>query len=131
MKYILIILSILLFGCRSVDQQNEKITSPSKKYYLTTTVNSSDKNKEDYADVVIHLYNTSGELKSSLNTHAGDLSKWAVGWDNINDTVVLFSSDIGTFAWKIEMDSLKPIDITDKLKQIAIHIKNKKYSSNL
>lgn len=131
MKNILIIFYILLFSCSSDKQQSEKITSPSKKYYLTTTVNSSDKSKDDYADVVIHLYNTSGQLKFSLNTKAGDFSKWAVGWDNKNDTMILFSSDIGTYAWKIEHDSLKTIDITDNIKEIAKDIKNKKYSNNV
>ncbi|PKP17776.1 MAG: hypothetical protein CVU05_14930 [Bacteroidetes bacterium HGW-Bacteroidetes-21] len=129
MKNVIIIFSILLFGCRSANQQNEKIISPSKKYYLTTTVNASDNSKGD-AEVVIHLYSTSGQLKFSLNTHAGDFSKWAVGWDKINDTVILFSSDIGTYAWQIEMDSLTSITLNDNLMQVAKEIKINKFSNN-
>ena len=121
---------IILSSCMSSNQQSDKSISPSKKYYLTTTINSSDKSKKDYGYLKIQLFNTSGLLKSYINIYAGDSSKWAVGWDNKKDTIILFSSDIETYAWKINKEGLQRVDITDNIKQTAKEIKIKKYSDN-
>lgn len=131
MKNTLVLLSLFLFCCRSDKQLEEKINSPSKKYHITTTVNNTDKSRDDYAHLVIHLFNADENLMTSLITKSGDFSKWAVGWHSSNDTVVLYSSDIGSYAWAIERDSLKPISMTEDLKQVASTLKLKKYPENV
>ncbi|MEO6453025.1 MAG: hypothetical protein ABIN97_03080 [Ginsengibacter sp.] len=92
-----------------------------------TTVNRTNNKKTDFADVIIHLYNSKGQLLSDFNTNAGDANKWAVGWDKTKDTLILFSSDIGNVAYKIENGKLKSIDLTDELNSRANKLKEEKY----
>ena|ERR1044072_28463 len=132
---ILTIISLLfcLTSCRlnsgrySADYKSDKIVSPTAKYFITTTVNRSNNKKDDFADVVIHLYNSHGQLLFDFNTHAGDANKWAAGWDRTTDTIVLFSSDIGNAAYEIENEKLKSVDLTDELNKRASELKEEKY----
>jgi hypothetical protein len=126
------ILAFILFSCLANcrflrDYESEKTISPTSKYYLTTTVNRTNQAKDDYANVVIHLYGSDGQLKSDFNTHAGDANKWAVGWNTKKDTIILFSSDIGNSAYRIENEQLKSVDLTDELNKRAIQLKYEKY----
>ena len=105
------------------DYKSGKIISPTTKFYLTTTVNRTNQTRNDYADVIIHLYGSDGRLKSNFNTRARDANKWAVGWDKTKDTIILFSSDIGNSAYRIESGQLKSIELTDELNKRAIELK--------
>lgn len=132
MKTILNILIIYLFSllttsCSRADYSGEKIVSPSGKYYFITSVNKTDKSKDDYAYVVISLFDVDGKLITKLNTNAGDFSKWAIGWDAKTDTIIMNSSDIGTYAWKPENNHLKEIELTESIKEQSEEIKNEKY----
>ncbi len=123
-----IILSLLITGCGfSSDYKSDKILSPTKKYYLTTSVNRTIKAKNDFADVIIHLYSFGGQELSDFNTHAGDANKWTVGWDETKDTIVLFSSDIGNAAYSIQNGQLRVITLTDELNKRAMQLKQEKY----
>jgi len=127
------ILLLCLTSCRLsgsryfTDDKSDKTVSPTTKYYITTTVNRTNNKKDDFADVIIHLYNSKGKLLSDFNTGAGDSNKWAAGWDRIKDTIILFSSDIGNAAYKIENEKLKSVDLTDELNRRASELKNEKY----
>lgn len=126
------ILLVSLISCRinSGNLRNYKsdtTISPTSKYYFITTVNRPGNKKEDFADVVIHLYNSKGQLLSDFNTNAGDANKWAVGWDKTKDTIILFSSDIGNSAYKIENGELKNITLTTELNNRASELKEEKY----
>lgn len=109
------------------DYKSEKIVSPTTKYYITTTVNRTNNKKDDFGDVVLHLYNFKGQLLSDFNTDAGDANKWAIGWDRTKDIIILFSSDIGNAAYKIENEKLKSADLTDELNKRASELKEEKY----
>ena len=123
-----IFLILLVSSCAFFsDYKSDKVLSPTKRYYLTVSVNRTDKAKNDFADVVIHLYNSGGQPLSDFNTHAGDANKWTVGWDNTKDTIILFSSDIGNSAYQIENGQLKFIGLTDELNKRAIQLKQEKY----
>ena len=111
----------------SSDYASDKVVSPTTKFYLTTTVNRTNQAKADYADVIIHLYNSEEQLKSDFNTHASDANKWAVGWDMTKDIIILFSSDVGNSAYRIENGQLTSIDLTDELNKRAIELKQEKY----
>ena len=122
------ILLLSLVGCRLIgDYKSNKIISPTKKYYLTATVNRTNHAKKDYASVVIQLYDFNGKLMSDFNTRAGDANKWAVGWDRSRDTIILFSSDIDNEAFKIENWEMKPIELTDEINKRADELKQEKY----
>lgn len=120
---------LFLINCQSENKNSTKIISPSAKYYLTTSVNNTDESKEDYAYVIINLFDAAGNFKTAINTNAANYSKWAVGWDTQKDTVIFYSSDIGTFAWKLNLDSLKKINVTTTIKETAQQINLSKYKN--
>ena len=59
-------------------------------------------NKEDYEDFLqVHLEvqdTKSGETLFQVQTNASDRMNWSVDWMG-NNTVILNSSDIGTYCW--------------------------------
>jgi hypothetical protein len=124
----LLTIFLSLTGCKVDNYQSEKIISPTGKYYLIASVNQTDKSKDDYADLTISLYSSDGQTLTKLNTNAGDFSKWAINWDRKQDTVIMNSSDIGIYAWRIENKELKPINLTGNLKSRADEIKKEKYN---
>jgi hypothetical protein len=117
-----------LAGCRLIgDYKRDKIMSPTKKYYLTATVNRTNSSKEDYASVIIHLYSFDGQLLSNFDTRASDASTWAVGWDKSRDTIILYSGDINNVALKIENGQLKHIELSGDLNARANELTQEKY----
>lgn len=128
MKHIILLILLLWVACQTTTHQNQKIWSKSKCYYFQTSVNRTNASKDDYADVVLHVFDSAGSLIDIYNTRAGDFNKWAVGWDLQGDTIVLYSADIGTQAWQIINDSLSSVQITDALESRAEQIKTAKYA---
>jgi hypothetical protein len=55
---------------------------------------------DDEGLVAYCVANRTGETIAKVETRASNHSRWVMGW-NSNDTVVLDSSDIGTYAWRI------------------------------
>jgi len=109
---------------------SDRIISPSGKYYLITTVNRTDESKEDYAYVLLALFSKDGQLITNFNTRAGDANKWAIGWEMERDTIIMNSSDIGVYAWRIEsreIIELRENEITESIKKQAEEIKVNKY----
>jgi len=121
-------LTLISLNCRPNNYKGDKTESPSRKYYFITTVNRTDKSKQDYADLILNLYNSNGEFLSALNTNASDFSKWVVDWEKRNDTIILNSSDIGILAWRIENGKLQRIELNADLKNQAAELKQEKYN---
>jgi hypothetical protein len=96
------------------DFKTEKQLSPSGNYYIFATVNRTDKNKSNYADVVLHLLDKSENILETYTSKAGDAQKWALGWMPNEDIVILQSSDVGDMAFKIEENKLVEIEPLDK-----------------
>ncbi|SFU55504.1 hypothetical protein SAMN05216480_10738 [Pustulibacterium marinum] len=113
-------------SCFFTDYESEKITSPSGDFKISTTVNRTKKEKDTYADVIVHLYNKQGNIQA-VNTNAGDGSAWAIGWTVVGDTIVLQSSDIGNQAWAIQQQTLVPLEMTDDLHERAEQLYKEKY----
>lgn len=136
----LILLPLLLFlvACNSeskskgvaLPMMSEKIASPSKKHSISTIVHKRENSNKNHGEVDIHLFDSTGNLKFIMNTNAGEIGEWAVGWDNTCDTIILTATDIGTYAWRIEQDSMKLIDLNDKITQEAKELKLKKYPNS-
>ena len=123
-KFQTIFISLFILGvpsCRNYSSQIDK--SPSGKYSFFTSVNRTDRSKKDYASVIIHLLDNSGKQILMFDTRAGDFSSWAVGWDHERDTLVLFSGDIGNFAYKIDHESLIGIELSENLNTRALELK--------
>lgn len=127
--HILTVLSLIILSSCTNDYSSDKMGSPSGKYYIITTVNRTDKSKDNYTDVVISLYTVEGKLLTNLNTKAADSNKWAIGWDSKEDIIILNSSDIGTYSWRIENGEFIEIELTESIREQAEEILNTKYKS--
>ncbi len=123
----LILLTLTLTSCFFSDYESELIKSPTGNFEIKATVNRTDKNVENYADVIIHLFDTENNKLTELNTGAGDANKWTIGWTELGDTIVLQSSDIGNKAWILKKNKPNEIKMTDKLNERAEFLYSEKY----
>ena len=128
MKFISSILLILTFtNCHLNDYKSDRIKSSTGNYAIQATVNRTDKNMDNFADVIIHIFDNNGKKLSDINTGAGDANKWAIGWTKSGDTIILQSSDIGNKAWIMQMNNPVEIKMTDKLNERAEYLESIKY----
>ena len=128
--YTIISFLLILTSCGSnrIINNNEMIKSSSKKYFMKASFNTNKDDKTKYLCLVIHLYNYDKQEIDKYQTGASDRMKWALGWLKEDDIIVMYSSDIGILAWKIENNKLLFIDmINDKIKKRGIELKAKKY----
>ena len=126
----IIILSIIvstLFGCGPRKYPIEIVNSPSGKYQIKATINTDESEKVKYLCVKLHLLDAQGKELSQLQSSASHTMKWAVGWMEKDDIGVLYSSDIGTHAYKIENGSLVEIETTDAIIKRGELLKKLKY----
>jgi hypothetical protein len=126
-KLTLILLTLTFTSCYFSDYESKKSESPTGNVEIYATVNRTDKNEDNYAEVIIHLYDKKNEKLTELNTGAGDANKWTIGWTEIGDTIVLQSSDIGNKAWILQNDEPNEIKMTHELNERAEFLKSKKY----
>lgn len=127
-KLILIILSLILFtGCESQQFLEEIEQSPSGKYKIKVTINTDESDKAKYLCLKLHLLDTQNNELTNLQTGASHRMKWVVGWMPNDDIIVLYSSDIGTYAYKIEGNILKNIQTTDLVIKRGEELKKMKY----
>jgi hypothetical protein len=130
---ILTVLALIILSSCMGNYSSDKIISPSGKYYLITTVNRTDKSKDDYAYVMLSLFSMDGQLITNFNTKAGDANKWAIGWDIKMDTIIMNSSDIGVYAWRIESSEIRELrenEMTESIKEQAKEISANKYKKH-
>jgi hypothetical protein len=76
----------------------------------------------------IHLnfQKSGGDAIRTIDTKASDVQKWVVAWVD-DSTFVLNSSDIGTYAWKVEVDSVVPIPTNKQIVLAGKMAYRKKY----
>ena len=124
---ILILFSLVLTSCFFDDYESEKIKSSTGNYEIKATVNRTNKNSENYADVIINLFDKNNKMLTEFNTGAGDANKWTIGWTKLGDTIVMQSIDIGNKAWIIQNKKTFEIKMTDKLNERAEVLYSEKY----
>ena len=123
----LIILTLTFTSCFFSNYKSDRIKSSTGNFEINATVNRTDKNAENYADVIIHLFDKQNNKLTELNTGAGDANKWTIGWTKLGDTIVLQSSDIGNKAWILENNKTTEIKMTDELNKRAEFLYSEKY----
>lgn len=126
-KLTLIFISLALSSCFFNAYESEPIKSPTGNFTIKARVNRTDKNVDDYADVMIHIFDLNGKKLNEFNTGASDSGKWAFGWTVIGDTIVIYSSDIGNKAWVLENRTPTEIKLTKNLDSRAEFLKSNKY----
>lgn len=110
-----VIIFLILIGC--TDYETKIYTSKTGNYSVKATVNRTNEKAEDYAYVIIHIYNKNEEEIYKFNSRAGDANKWSLGWTLYGDTIILQSSDIGNKAWVIMNGIAKESQITKELNE--------------
>jgi len=126
-KLTFLLLTLTLTSCFFSNYESEKIKSSTGNFEIQATVYRTDNNAENYADVIIHLFDKNNKKLPELNTGAGDANKWTIGWTKSRDTIVLQSSDIGNKAWIIQNGNPSEIKMTDELNERAEILKLEKY----
>ncbi|PIR13839.1 MAG: hypothetical protein COZ76_12240 [Flavobacteriales bacterium CG_4_8_14_3_um_filter_35_10] len=126
-KLTFLLLTLTLTSCFFSNYESEKIKSSTGNFEIQATVYRTDNNAENYADVIIHLFDKNNKKLPELNTGAGDANKWTIGWTKSRDTIVLQSSDIGNKAWIIQNGNPSEIKMTDELNERAEILKSEKY----
>ena len=130
-KNIIIYLILLLFiGCGANKLVNEIIPSPSKKYKIQSTVNTDKTDRTKYLCIKLHLLDTKGKELFQLQTSASTTMKWALGWMEKDDILILYSSDIGTNAYTIENSMIKRVNTTEEFITYGNYLKKKKYKKS-
>lgn len=114
-------------SCSQKDYSSDVSFSPSGDYMFISTVNRTNKLKDDYAYVYISVFNKEGKLLSSFNTSSGDLNKWAVAWTSTSDILILNSADIGVKAWKVEDNKISSLALTKNIISEANRIMKEKF----
>ena len=95
---ILIFIVVGLLSCG--DRNLERLDSPSGLYSLDVELGNKD-NPSDRYILMFKLRDRAGEELDLLRTGASDVMKWSVAWVD-KDTIILYSQDIGTYAWTID-----------------------------
>ena len=130
----LLFLSLVAFaGCGSpfgsTASALKPIASPDGTMTLTPSVNQSKADPTKYLCVTFDIHDKSGGLLHNVLSGASDIQKWAIGWFD-DSTIVLYSSDIGTYAWRLADDgtiSKLPHPLAAELNDYGDRIKASKY----
>lgn len=97
------------FGTKA-NLHTKPVPSPSGKYQVSATVNTTQRDKPDYLLVTIHLHDATGGMIDVAATRASHTQRWALGWMEDRDEVVLYSSDIGAQSYIVTSDTLVRAD---------------------
>jgi hypothetical protein len=123
----LILFPMTFTSCFFSNYESERIKSPSGNFEIKATVNRIGENADNYAKVIIHLYDKNNVELTEINSEAGDFNKWAIGWTESGDTILMQSSDIGNRGWIVTQNNPTEIEMTNRLNKRAEFLKFKKY----
>ena len=110
------------------DYKSTTLLSPSESYNIQGTVNAAGFSRDII--VKIRLYDHNLNELDVITTGASDVMKWVIGWDSKEDIVILYSSDIGNRAWRVNNNSLMEIpykDLSEDINNQATDLYNQKY----
>ena len=123
-RVVMMALASVLPGCMPLGSSQsslQPISSPDGMHILIPSVVDASVRFDvcDANNVTIH----------HVNTSAGDAMKWAIGWCDKN-TIVLYSSDLGTFAWEMPDDRSivkLPTPVSAEISDCAMKLYESKY----
>lgn len=121
MKNLTLFLALfLIFSCSDYVESEKK--SVDGKYSVIAKVNRTDKNAKFYAEPIFEIYNSKKQLIAKIESGAGDFSKWEVGWSDMDNYLLLNSSDIGIKAWKVDDNKVTEIEPSSELYSQALYL---------
>ena len=128
--YVVGLLTICFTSCFYMRKPAEIISSPSGLYKLKIDLNNNKVDKTKYACVLLKLYDKDFKEVTTLQTGASNNMKWAVGWYQNKDTIIVNSKDMGVSAYHLtQQNQLDTIPLTQDINSIADSIFQKKYAS--
>jgi hypothetical protein len=109
----------------------EIIKSSSQKYSIKIQVNDNKTDRTKYKCLAVTLYDSSLHRIDTFQTGASDYSKWALKWMPDKDTLVLNSSDIGIYAYRVNSNGkLEEVALTKEIDEFADKIFKLKYKEH-
>ena len=127
MRKFAIIGLVILAGCYRMMKPVERAISPSGSFVVAAIPNDSKTDPTKYRCIRLVLMDQNGATLSAIQTGVSDGQKWAVGWMESQDVIVLQSSDIGTQSFKVETNKLVQISVTPAIEACAAQLKKLKY----
>lgn len=118
-----------LLGCSELsrDEDFKPIPSPSGEYELRASIRVSSPDHGGVGIIMLSVSKPNGTQIDQVSTGASNNMKWAIGWLD-DDTIVLYSSDIGTYAYQIkDENSLVKLPLTDEIIKRGEELKTEKY----
>lgn len=130
MRIYLLALLFASSSCLYMREPAEIISSSSGLYKLKIALNKNKADKAKYDCVLLTLYNKDFKEITKLQTGVSNNMKWAADWYPNKDTIIVISTDIGTFAYHLtDTKLLDTITITNDINSVAETILQKKYTS--
>ena len=127
MKRLVIIGMFFLIGCSPMMKPVEHVASPSGEFIVAAIPYEGKTDPRKNGCLRLILESRSGITLSAVQTGVSDGQKWAIGWMEEGDVVVLQSSDIGTQAFGVISNSLSQVTSTPEIEARAIQLKKAKY----
>jgi hypothetical protein len=98
---------IIFFYAGTHPYEPKPVYSPDGTRVIIPTLNFDKEDQDKYLLVHLKIQNTeSEEILFQVQTRASDRMRWSVDWID-NNTVILDSSDIGTYCWEENNNSWK------------------------
>lgn len=119
MKLKLILFFFLILACGKIEQPINP-TSFDGKYRIENSVSEN-------GILLLHIISQTNEEKI-VNTNASIYQKFAVGWLNRENTIILYSADLGVFGWSASDNFTSKFQI-DSLESFARSLYEQKYHS--
>ena len=93
-----ILIAVLCLGCGGAD--SGEAISPDGKLKVRTEISGNEASPTKRLCVILVFEDLEGKEKR-IQTGVSDVMKWALDWHD-SDTLILYSSDIGTTAYDID-----------------------------
>jgi len=125
MRRVILIALVGLVSCNKKETAGEVYYSPTGQFAIEVQIGDKEDSKNKY-EIFLRLLDEDGDELDITRTKASAVMNYAVFWHN-DKTVVLYSSDIGVYAWRVTTDEkIIPSSVDYKLEKKATEIFNKK-----
>jgi hypothetical protein len=122
------IFSSLFFAGSKPDDLASSINSPSGLLEAKTELSGPEAGSTRHHCVILKVINIQTKKEAKLQTGASDFQRWAIGWAP-GDTLILYSSDIGTYAYDLQDNALVERPITKEEMEVGKDAYQKKYGN--
>ena len=118
------ICAVLVIGCSR--QTASPLSSPSGAFIVSPEISGAEAGPTRRGCVLLQITDTKNKRTLRLQTGASDYQKWALAWSP-TDTLVLYSSDIGTLAYDVQSGQILEREPSPAEKDFGREAYEKKY----